>query len=83
MLLRINFIATQERAGFMRAHTPSLYVTPRRPDFTGGGGDGTEYAWFGWDNNPPTVEILDTEKRDSKTAALFNGQNHEASTRAD
>ena len=61
MLLRVNFVGGQKRAPWMRAHTPSLYVTPRRPDFTGNGGDATEYAWFVWDGKLPTVAILHTE----------------------
>jgi hypothetical protein len=51
MLLRLNFLATNVRAEFMRATTPDVYVLPNRPSFTGGGTDSTEYAWFVWDKN--------------------------------
>jgi hypothetical protein len=27
---------------------PDIYVLPNRPDFSGGGGDSCEYAWFVW-----------------------------------
>jgi hypothetical protein len=56
MLLRINFLASEARAGFMRAFPPDIYVLPNRPDFTGGGGDSTEYAWFHWDMERPRSE---------------------------
>ncbi len=58
MLLRINFLASQKRAEWMREHTPSIYVLPRRPSFTGAGTDATEYAWFVWDSQPAKVVIL-------------------------
>jgi hypothetical protein len=67
MLLRVNFLGAQKRARWLREHTPSIYVSPRRPDFTGEGGDATEYAWFIWDARTsgrlaiPTVGILKTE----------------------
>ena len=58
MLLRINFLASQKRATWMRENTPSIYVLPRRPSFTGGKTDATEYAWFMWDRKPARVVIL-------------------------
>ena len=70
MLLRINFLGGQKRARFLRAFTPSIYVSPRRPSFTGGGSDATEYAWFVWDMHEPRVVILDTEHCDT-TGDLF------------
>ena len=48
MLLRLNFLASGGRAAFMREHTPSVYVLPNRPSFTGKGTDSIEYAWFHW-----------------------------------
>ena len=49
MLLRVNFLGSQERGPWLRAHTPSIYESPRRPSFgknKGGkpGTDATEYA---------------------------------------
>jgi hypothetical protein len=73
MLLRVNFLGAQKRARWLREHTPSVYVSPRRPDFTGGGGDATEYAWFIWDPRRRgrfailTVGILETEMREQTT----------------
>jgi hypothetical protein len=62
MLSRVSLLEGLDRAEWMRAHTPSIYVTPRRPIFVGKKGDNCAYAWFVWDDNPPTVVILPTEK---------------------
>jgi hypothetical protein len=70
MLLRVNFAGGQARAPFFRRNKPSIYITPRRPDFTGGGGDATEYAWFVWDGRQHNVEWLDTENGASQ-GSLF------------
>lgn len=48
MLLRLNFLGSQKRAGFLRANPPDVYVLPCRPSFTGKGTDATEYAWMVW-----------------------------------
>jgi hypothetical protein len=49
MLLRLNFLASQKRATWFRSHEPSaLFILTKRPDFTGGGGDSCDYAWFYW-----------------------------------
>ena len=58
MLLRVNFLASQKRATWMRENTPSIYVLPRRPSFTNKGTDATEYAWFVWGLEPARVVIL-------------------------
>ncbi len=48
-LLRINFLASQERYEFFRRFPPwRVYVLRERPDFTGEGGDATEYAFMVW-----------------------------------
>jgi hypothetical protein len=47
-LLRLNFLGAQKRASFHKAHPCDVYVLPRRPSFTGGGTDATEYAFFVW-----------------------------------
>jgi hypothetical protein len=47
-------------------------VSPRRPSFTGKGSEASEYAWFVWDDNPPTVAILDTGQRDNRMPSLFH-----------
>lgn len=49
MLLRLNWLASQKRADFHRAHQADVYVLPKRPSFTPDGKtDATEYAWFVW-----------------------------------
>ncbi len=47
-LLRLNWLASKKRAAFHREHPSDVFVLPRRPSFTGGGTDATEYAWFVW-----------------------------------
>ena len=47
MLLRLNFLASGERAEFMRQNTPDVYVLPNRPSFAHNGRtDSAEYAWL-------------------------------------
>lgn len=48
LLLRVNYLASKARCSFLRMFPPDIFVLPNRPDFTGGGGDATEYAWFVW-----------------------------------
>ncbi|HOZ23681.1 MAG TPA: hypothetical protein PLI83_02720 [Thermomonas sp.] len=55
MLLRLNFLGSQRRAGFFRERCPDVYVLPRRPSFTHGGTDSCEYAWFVWSPVAQTV----------------------------
>lgn len=47
-LLRIAFLSSQGRAEWLAKDAPDVYVLPRRPDFTGGGGDSADYAWMVW-----------------------------------
>ncbi len=64
MLLRINFLGSQGRAAWWReGHTGnlSLYVSPRRPSFTGTKTDSCEYAWFVWGPGRPEIVHLSTE----------------------
>lgn len=62
MLLRLPFVCSQKRRDFHIAHPSKLYILPKRPSFTGGGTDATEYAWFVWSNDdrhePGTWELL-------------------------
>lgn len=51
-LLRLPWLAGACRADFHREHGSDLYVLPKRPDFTGGGGDRTEYAWYVFGGQP-------------------------------
>ncbi len=47
-LLRLNFLGSLKRAEFHRKYPCDVYVLPRRPSFTNGGTDATEYAWMVW-----------------------------------
>jgi len=50
LLLRLSFLATQDRNEFMKISAPDVYVLPDRPSFRGEGKtDSTDYAWFVWD----------------------------------
>jgi hypothetical protein len=61
LLLRLNWLASAKRADWIREHTPSIYVLPNRPSFTGKGSDATDYAWFVWRKDvSPEVRILAT-----------------------
>ena len=48
MLLRINFLGSQRRYQFWKENPCGVFVLPKRPSFTGGSTDATEYAWFVW-----------------------------------
>lgn len=52
LLTRLNFLGSQKRAQWMREDTPSVYVLSKRPSFTGGGTDSTEYCWMIWSGEP-------------------------------
>jgi 16S rRNA G1207 methylase RsmC len=58
MLLRLNWLGSQKRAEFLKHNTPSVYVLPKRPRFTGNG-DSCEYGWLSFSNQIPTVKILE------------------------
>ena len=61
-LLRIAFLSSQGREAWLRWDAPDVYVLPRRPDFTGGGGDRTDYAWMVWPEGPSrtlgTIQVI-------------------------
>lgn len=50
MLLRLNFLGSEQRHGFFHRNMPAnIFVLPNRPAFKGDGKtDSTEYAWFHW-----------------------------------
>ncbi len=48
MLLRLNFLGSEDRSSFLRERTPDIYVIPNRPSFNGGKTDSIEYAWLVW-----------------------------------
>ena len=47
-LLRLSFVASKKRHGFMRECPPDLFVMSKRPSFNGLGTDSCDYAWFVW-----------------------------------
>lgn len=49
LLLRTNFIGSEERSAWMQEFPPDLYHLPNRPSFRGSGSDSIEYAWFVWE----------------------------------
>jgi hypothetical protein len=75
VLVRLNWLASAERAPWLREHAPSVFVLPNRPCFTGDGRtDATEYAWAAWGlESAPVLRILETtpveERRGGKEAA--------------
>ena len=49
MLLRLDFLGSQGRAGMHRLLRPAVYVLPHRPSFTGDGkSDQYNCGWFVW-----------------------------------
>jgi len=48
MLLRVGFLATEDRNPFMRANPPDVFILPNRPPYKGQGTDSTDYGWFVW-----------------------------------
>jgi hypothetical protein len=57
MLLRLNFLGAQKRHTFWKENEPtSLFVLSKRPSFTGGGTDSTEYAWYVWERESKNIQ---------------------------
>ncbi len=49
LLLRLGFLASQERRPLYRRHYPEfVFVLSERPSFRSGTTDATDYAWFVW-----------------------------------
>ena len=60
MLLRQGFLASANRQPWLRENTPDVFVLPNRPDFTGGGGDSSDYVWCYWHGQQEArFEVLD------------------------
>ena len=58
MLLRLGFLESKSRNKFLIDYTPSVWVTSKRPSFTGNGTDASAYGWFVWGCIYPKVKIL-------------------------
>jgi hypothetical protein len=70
-LLRLNFLASEKRNAFMRAHAPHVFVLPNRPSFSGDGStDSPEYGWFIWEHSQldslstGMIKVLKTTHKD-------------------
>ena len=50
LLLRTNYLGSENRAPFMRSFTPDLKQLPNRPSFFLRLTDSIEYSWFVWPN---------------------------------
>jgi len=78
MLLRLDFLSSQERAPFMKSQVPDVYVIPDRPSFTGYRTDSSNYGWFVWraaDHGRPAGNLaildrtpLEVRRRAAETA---------------
>lgn len=71
MLLRLGFLSSADRAPFLRAHPPDVYVLPDRPSFTSEGTDPkTDYGWFIWrGQSEGRVEVLRTTPLEERRAS--------------
>lgn len=59
MLLRLNFLGSLKRYKFWGEYPVSrIYPTSKRPSFTGKGTDATEYAWFVWEPDYISPDIV-------------------------
>jgi len=71
-LLRLGFLETSKRNGWLRANPPDVYVLPNRPSFTGKGTDSCVYAWMVWEHRRigrqhGEIRVLpDTPRKDRK-----------------
>ena len=77
-LLRLGFLASNERHSFLTENTPDIYVLPNRPSFAKGKTDTSEYAWFVWThqgtingykNSAGKVRVLNTTSKDLRVKA--------------
>lgn len=77
ILQRLNWMASEERAPWLRRNPPGVYVLPNRPSFTGDGHtDGADYAWYLWPPQHSGVVVLDStplevRRRDERAAAAI------------
>jgi hypothetical protein len=74
MLLRLQWLSSENRAPLLRQYTPDVYVLPNRPSFEGYGSDPkTDYGWFIWggrpENEPATIHILNSTPLHERKAA--------------
>lgn len=51
-LLRLNFLGSADRHGWLSRDMPDIYQLPNRPSFVNGKTDSVEYGWFVWGPEP-------------------------------
>lgn len=72
MLLRLAWLAGEERAAGHQRAMPNVYVLPQRPSFTGSGTDSADYAWFVWQagvtGTNGIIEVLDCTPLEQRVA---------------
>ncbi len=69
MLQRLNWLASEERAAWLRENPPdAIYVLPNRIDFTGDGGASDEYCWYVWNGGEPGIHVLNSTPLAIRTA---------------
>lgn len=57
-LVRLGFLASEERSTFMRMRTPDVFILPNRPSFTEDGKtDSSEYCWLRFARGKKTGKI--------------------------
>lgn len=61
MLLRLNWLESEERHAQLVGNMPDVYILPNRPPFINGETDATAYAWMHWRREKKavgTVQLL-------------------------
>lgn len=58
MLLRLNFLGSQKRRDWHKAHPADVYVLSERPKFKWKGSDSCEFAWFVWGEQGGRIQVI-------------------------
>lgn len=74
MLLRLNFLESEDRAEWLELYPPDVFVLPNRPIFASDGTDNCAYGWLVWDTaapigRPGRVQVLRPTPLDERKAA--------------
>ena len=48
LLLRLGFVSSAKRGGWVANNVPDMDILADRPSFVGGGNDNSDYAWMTW-----------------------------------
>lgn len=71
MLLRLGFLESAKRSGWLSEHMPDVFVLDSRPSWHGGGSDKAAYAWFLWGKAPRSegrISILRKRSSDKRSS---------------